>query len=309
MEEKELKELENEEVVEEAKEESEATEEVIESEEEQTEEALDENEEKAEEAIEDSELALAGEEVVEEQTEELPPMEPIVEVATTYDYKALKYCNMYIIKVKRKSMLIYLIMSLISFAIGGVFIYNSIKNGDSNYIFGIIIAILGIWTLSSLFTEESKIDKSLINYFRTHAPFTQKFSFDNEKIRVSAFLDGEEKVADYDWAYIQEIVALPEYFFLFLNGGTPIIIDRNVESIVSGTTEDLENLIREQASLKPFVQYDKPLVKKMVNVTYYVKPEEPVEEQKEENEESQILVEEPVVQAEEDNSLEDKKEE
>lgn len=301
MEEKELKEIEKDEEVEET------------PVEESIEEAQEANEETAENENKDSEeLALEGEEVpVEEEKEELPPMEPIVEVETVYDYKALKYCNMYIIKVKRKSLIIYLIMALISFAIGAWFIYSSLANGNNNYYFGIVIILLGIWTLSSIFTEEKKIDKSLENYFRTHAPFTQKFSFDNEKIRVTALVDGEEKAADYDWAYIQEITALPEYFFLFLQGGTPIIIDRNIENIITGTKEDLEQLIREQTVLKPFVQYDKPLVKRFINVTYYVKPAEekveeaPVEEAKEEAPVEEVKVEE----VSNNETLEDKKEE
>ena len=124
----------------------------------------------------------------EEQKEEdaLPEMTPIVEVETTYDYKVLKYCNMYVIKVKRKSLLINLIMAIVFIIISGVILYTSLinlDNGNKNYIYAIITFLLSVWVIISIFTEERRIDKSLVNYFRTHSPIKQKFSFDKEKIR------------------------------------------------------------------------------------------------------------------------------
>ena len=218
-------------------------------------------------------------------------MTPIVEVETTYDYKVLKYCNMYVIRVKRKSLLINLIMAIVCVVIGGLILYSSLTNldnGNKNWVFAIITFLLAGWVIISIFTEEKRIDKSLVNYFKTHAPVKQTFSFDNEKIRITAVINGEEKQADYPWAYVTEIHAIPEYFFLFINGGAPIVLDRNPEAIITGTVEDLENLIREAGSLKPFKVYNKPLVKRLADVTYY----EPVvvekEEVKEENNEEKV---------------------
>ena len=219
-------------------------------------------------------------------------MNPIVEVETSYDYRVLKYCNMYVIKIKRHSTVINLIMLVMTLAIGGLILYSSIKNQNNNYIFSIMTFLLAGWVLFSIINEERRIDKSLVNYFKTHAPIKQKFSFDNEKIRISANINGEERQADYPWAYVTEIHAIPEYFFLFVNGGAPIVIDRRPEAIVTGTMEDLENLIREQCSLKPFKQYLKPFVKHLADVTYYTpvveeKTEEKVEEPKENTEETE----------------------
>lgn len=207
----------------------------------------------------------------ENQEETIEPMESVVEVDTEYDYKTLKYCNMYVIRIKRKSRLIYSVMAAISFIIG---ILCFVFMEDINRYIGIIIFALGIWTLVSLFTEESKIDKSLETYFKTHAPFVQHFAFNHEKIRVTAIVNGEERTGDYPWAYIQEIHAIPEYFFLFLNGGTPIVIDRDSTKITKGTTEDLEQIIKEQTALKPFNQYDGVLVKNLKDIKYYQAPEE-----------------------------------
>ena len=257
---------------------------------ESTEEKLEKEENTEENTSED--LALDENENKEEQEEEkLPEMTPIVEVETTYDYKVLKYCNMYVIKVKRKSLIINLIMALVCLGIGGLILYSSIKNQNNNYIFSIMTFLLACWVIFSMFTEEKRIDKSLVNYFKTHAPVKQKFSFDNERIRITANVNGEERQADYPWAYITEIHAIPEYFFLFINGGAPIVIDRNEENVVTGTLQDLEDLIRNAASLKPFKSYDKPLVKHLANVTYYTPVEvekvEEVEEKEETTEETE----------------------
>ena len=255
--------LEKDTIIEEKASEEKASEEKV-SEEKVSEEKVSEEtlEEAKDEALDET---LEDQPVEEEKTDELPPMDPIVEVQTVYDYRTLKYCNMYIIKVKRKSALIYSVMAAICFIVGLICFFT--MEGINKYI-SIIIIALGLWTLKNLFTEEAKIDKSLENFFRTHAPFKQNFAFDREKIRVTAYVDGEVKQADYPWAYIQEIHAIPEFFILFLNGGTPVIIDRDESKLLLGTKEDLEQIIREQSTLKPFNSYDKPLVKNLKEITY-----------------------------------------
>ncbi len=214
-----------------------------------------------------------------EATDELPPMEVIAEVETTYDYRTLKYCNMYILKVKRKSTLIYSIMAAVCLIVAIVSFIRMEGNGKW---LSLIIAFLGLWTFKNIFTEEAKVDKSLQNFFRTNAPFTQRFAFDRERIRVTAMVDGEEKQADYPWPYIQEIHMIPEFFILFLNGGTPVIIDRDESKLLKGTKEELEQIIREQSALKPFKSYDKSFVKKMIDITYYatLNQEEAIVEEK-----------------------------
>lgn len=223
-----------------------------------------EQEETKQEETEQEEIEQ--EETEQEETEPvLPEMNVVAEVETTYDYKALKYCNMYILKVKRKSIVVYSVMIAVCIAIA---IYLFLKGQGNGKLMSIIPLALAVWVLWSIFTEESKVDKSLQTFFRTNAPFKQRFAFDHERIRVTALIDGETKQADYLWPYVQEIHMLPEYFIMFLNGGTPIIIDRDPEKLLVGTKEDLEQIIREQSALKPFKSYDKPLVKKMIDITY-----------------------------------------
>lgn len=258
-------------------------------EEQETEVETEETVEEVKEENKEESLELSNEENnEEEQAEEtLPEMTPIVEVETLYDYKVLKYCNMYIYRVKRHSSIVSLIMAIVFIAISAIILYTSIVNKNNNYIFGIMTILLAIWVIISIFTEERKIDRSLVNYFKTHAPVKQKFSFDKEKIRITAVVNGEERQADYPWAYVTEIHAVPEYFYLFLNGSAPIVLDRSDDAIVTGTREDLENLIREESALKPCKEYNKPVVKRLVDVTYYVPAVEEAEANEEEKEDKE----------------------
>ena len=201
-----------------------------------------------------------------EETEEDTPMESIVEVETLYNFNTLKYTNMYVIRVKRKSQLISIIMAAITFGIAiALLIYGLINGATSNYWIAGLIFLLGCWTLYNVLTEEKKIDKQLKKYFLTHQPFVQKFLINNDKVRVEVVNDGKVQRGDYPWAYVQSIDMTPEYIFLFTNNGAPLVITRKEESFLKGDKETLDNLIKEQASIKPFKFYDKVVCKNLPN--------------------------------------------
>ena len=61
--------------------------------------------------------------------------------------------------------------------------------------------------------------------------------------------------------------------------------------------EELEQIIREQSALKPFKSYDKPFVKKMIDITYYATL----------NQEEAIVEEKPAVAEESNEVTEDNK--
>lgn len=218
----------------------------------------------SEEELED---AIAGKDT--EVAEEDTPMESIVETETLYNFKTLKYTNMYVIRVKRKSLLISLIMACVTFAIAvALLVYGIINKAVTNYWISGLIFLLGCWTLFNILTEEKKIDKQLLRYFSTHKPFTQKFMINHDKVRVEVNTDGKVNRGDYPWAYVSSIDMTPEYIFLFTNNGAPLVISRSEEAILKGDKETLEALIKEEASLKPFKFYDKPVCKNLNDITY-----------------------------------------
>lgn len=57
---------------------------------------------------------------------------------------------------------------------------------------------------------------------------------------------------------------------LFLNGGVPVIINRNQENMIEGTIEELEALIKEKCEYKPYKVYEKELSKKLDDPITYI---------------------------------------
>lgn len=202
-------------------------------------------------------------------SEEETPMESIVEVQTLYNFKTLKYTNMYVIRVKRRSVIISLVLTVVTFAIAiALLVYGIINKTTSNYWISGLIFLLGFWTLFNILTEEKKIDRQLKRYFQAHKPFTQKFLINHDKVRVEVTIDGQTNRGDYPWAYVQSIDMTPEYIFLFTNSGAPLVIDRSESSILKGDSTTLDELIKEEASLKPFKFYNKPVCKNLNDIEY-----------------------------------------
>lgn len=196
-----------------------------------------------------------------------------IRVKTKFDFKALKLANLYVIRVKRKSALIYGILTIICIVAA---IYSIITNEDttSKIAFGVIFGFIAAMSIYNIFTEEKKIEKSLRKFFSTNPAMTQYVSLDEQKLTIIVpYGDKLEKVS-YDWAYVQEIHVLNEYYLMFLNGGVPVIIDKREEAMIEGTQDELANLIKEMGSLKPYRVYNKPLTKDLTDPISYVESQE-----------------------------------
>ena len=73
---------------------------------------------------------------------------------------------------------------------------------------------------------------------------------------------------DYDWAYVSEIVELPQFYFLFVNGNNPIILDKSPEAFVEGSLEDLVQIIEEKIQTKPFKKIEKDIAKRPITYVH-----------------------------------------
>lgn len=192
-------------------------------------------------------------------------------VKTKIDFKALKYANLYLMKVKRKS---YLIFSVLCAACVFGAVYSALTGGMDNIIFIVIFALFAVYAVYSMLTFEKKVDNSLLKYFASNAPITQYIGIDENNISIC--LKGQDKLekVTYDWAYVNEVNELNEYYLLFLSGGMPIIIKRDSECVIEGTMEKIEALIKEKAALKPYKVYTKELVKNFVDPVNYIEAAE-----------------------------------
>lgn len=254
------------------------------------EESLDENKDDAEQDLEDlveekekpldeDELSSAVERGDEYEESENTPMDAIVEIETKYDYKTLKYTNMYVIRVKRKSRITNFVMMIASILLGT---YIGIWGGKYFY-FGIVLGVLGLWMLYNILSEEHRIDKQLKKHFLTRSPLIQTFLINDDKVRVIAQIGEKTQTADYPWAYVQSIDVIPEYIFLFVNGGAPLVLDSSATAFKKGTMEELRNILKEEASLKPYKFYEKKFFKNHnFDIEYPVTLEEKEERKDEE---------------------------
>ena len=193
------------------------------------------------------------------------PMESVVELSTEYNYRSQKFCQLYRMRIKGKSRIINSIMALALIGVG-VFIYIN----TTNLIYLLISLLFTISPIYNIVCEERRIDKFLVKYFESHPKFTLNYLINEETIRFTQVVDGEEKWADIPWAYVNEVHAVPEYYFLYLNGGNMFILDRNEECLTKGTKKDLDDLILKVTELKPLTVYNKPYCKNFVEVTYFV---------------------------------------
>lgn len=207
----------------------------------------------------------SNEEVSEEnQTEEV--MESVIEMYTDYNYRARKTSQMYYIKVKSHFMIYNIIMIICCLAL---VVYSIV---EESYALTVIAALAAAYLTYSVLTQEKKVDKAILKFMKTNPSFRMKYEINTEKIRMSQVINGEEQKGDVPWAYVQEVHYTDEYYFLYLQGAS-LIIDRKDECITKGTKAELDSLIAETCSLKPFKYYNKPL-----NIKYSINDNDCIEE-------------------------------
>lgn len=196
-----------------------------------------------------------------------------IKVKTKFDFKTLKVANLYVMKEKRKQTIIFWVLGIA--CIGGAVYTLLTEKGNSQIFTTVLFVLLGLYAFYSIFTLEKKVDKSLIKFFSQNPPMTQYLAFDEEN--VSICLKGKEGIekVSYNWAYIQEAHELKEFYLLFLNGGLPVIIKREEESMIEGSLSELEELIKEKCSMKPYKVCLKDLYKEKGDPVNYLDSLEP----------------------------------
>ena len=154
-----------------------------------------------------------------------------------------------------------------------------------------------------------------MKFFAVNPAMTQYVSLSDEKLVLVVPNNGKLEKVTYDWAFVQEINVLNEYYIMFLNGGVPVIIDRSDAAIIEGSQEALAKLIEEKGSMKPYRVYDKSLLKDFSDPVVYVETLEvnleeviakldEVDEKQEEVQAEQLQVTEEVDDVEETKELE-----
>lgn len=230
-------------------------------------EILEENQTNSEE-VEPEEVV---EENLEESSEEEVDRNILVENNTTFDYRTMKYLNLYIIKNKRKSFIIYLVFSIAMFAVAAFsFISSVIKSENPDYLFPILFAMFAVYMLYQGFNIEKSLDKQLEKFFNGKEVTVQKIELNNEFLYVSrGTCDEMGEAVKVDWVNVNEIHELPQFYYLFM-GNNPIVIDKNPECFVNSTLDTLKEIIEEKSATRKYVKIEKDIVKKPI--TYVHQP-------------------------------------
>lgn len=183
-----------------------------------------------------------------------------IKTLTKLDFRTLKYCNLFIMKFQRRSRLWIIVTVLLS---AGIIVYDLLKLQTK--MFSILGGVFILYSIYQFFSLEKKLDTQLAAFFRGRPVNTQTVEVDDEKITVVRSFDPENPIV-YDWSYINQIFEMPQYYMLMVGKGTPIIIDRSEEALIEGTKAELDAIIGEKASLKPYKKTEEDLVK--IPITY-----------------------------------------
>ncbi|MGD9887616.1 MAG: hypothetical protein AB7T03_06655 [Bacilli bacterium] len=197
---------------------------------------------------------------------------------TKLDFRTLKYCNLFLIKYRRKAYIWFIITAVLSL---GIAVYDFLVIKSQYYMFAILSILFVFYSLYQMLTVEKKLDTSLIRFFQNRAVSTQIVEIDEEKITVTRSLDPNNPTT-YEWAYISEIDEMPQFYMLMVGKNAPIIIDRSLENVMDGTLETLDAIIKDKIPSKPYKVVMKDIVKIPITYVHQEPVAEVVEEPKEE---------------------------
>ena len=233
-------------------------------------EVLDELNEEKEEA---EEVQEEVEETTQEQTEEVEEEYngPVVNIHTQYDYRTMKYFNMYNMIYRKHFQIVYIIMGLISLGVAGYSTYNAISAETIqiiNFVLPAIFVLFGVYFIYQAICFEKVIDKNITMHFYKN-PKVVNISVTVTEREVTLQIVGNDKSEPfkYDWAYITEIVEIPQFFFLYVQK-QPIIVEKDPNKITEGDYDTLVSIIMEKTATKPYKKIDKELVSKPITYVH-----------------------------------------
>ncbi len=227
-----------------------------------------------------------------------------IKIRTKFDYRTMKYCNMYLLTYKRKSFIMYIFLILLSI---GASVYFGFFSGEDNSLMAGLFLLVAAYVTYQALSVEKALDKHLQNFFYNRPVVEQIIEIDEEKITITASSRPNEPQT-YDWSFVNEIHEIPQYYMLFVGKNTPIIIDRSEEALVEGSFEALAAMIKEKAETKPYKIITKNIIKKPITYVHqYIEPVHNIEDVEANEENNELPVEE--VKSVETTPEEDKKQE
>ena len=223
---------------------------------------------------------------IEKVEEEQPEEESLYKVTINvrYDYRTMKYFNMYNMKYKKHFTLVYIIMGIVALGLAGWQIFTTLKGyyqsldteepitlSFVNFIFPVVFVLFGAYFIYQGAFFEKTLDKNIqMHFYRNPKLVHLQETITDKYIAIRTSKNTDEAPIKYEWEFVNEIVELPEFIYLYL-GKQPIIIDKDSNKFIEGDLDVLNTIIKEKASTKPYKRITKPLIKKPIT---YVHPED-----------------------------------
>lgn len=193
-----------------------------------------------------------------------------IKIKTKYDYKTMKYLNLYLMKYKRKTVLLYIVLIVMALGAGTYLFLSSLGSETGpNYLWPVLFGVIALYTVYQLLSIEKSLDKHLKNYFQTKPLLEVTIELNEENV-IETISTRPNEAQKYDWAFVQAIDEIPGYYFLFMNNNTPIVLDKSEDALLEGSFEDLAALIKEKCETKPYKFVNKEIVKHPIPEIAYI---------------------------------------
>lgn len=232
------------------------------------------NEEKEENKEEQTEeVQEEVEETTQEQTEEVEEEYngPVVNIHTQYDYRTMKYFNMYNMIYRKHFQIVYIIMGLISLGVAGYSTYNALSAETIqiiNFVLPAIFVLFGVYFIYQAICFEKVIDKNIsMHFYKNPKVVNISVTVTERDVTLQIIGNSKSEPFKYDWAYITEIVEIPQFFFLYVQK-QPIIVEKDPNKITEGDYDTLVSIIMEKTATKPYKKIDKDLVTKPITYVH-----------------------------------------
>lgn len=234
----------------------------------------EETEETVNEVVETEQQPEVVEETKEEKEEE-PYTGKEVTTSIKYDFRTMKYFNMYNTVIRRKLPVWYIVMAVLSFAfatytvVSGIIQHNAEPEKvsmTSSIIFGLIFSFFTVYLVRQAVKFEDLIDKTIVNHFQTHKVAEQHIRIREDKITLIP-LNKPDEPFSYDWLQVTSIEEIDQFFYLYI-GKAPIIISKDPNNMVEGTYEEMMEIIDEKIKTKPYKVCKKKFVKKPITYVH-----------------------------------------
>jgi len=161
--------------------------------------------------------------------------------------KSLKYLNMYNALYERKVMVFYGGSIAVALVVAGYFTYNAIKNSKvpTGWVFLALAILMAVYMVLQIFRIEKINDKYIFDYLRKQGgPYDTFATLDEEKIIFE--VPRMEFKSEHNWNEVSKVIKFSDYYFIDFKAGERIFIDRSLEAILEGSSNELEELMEKK---------------------------------------------------------------